>query len=99
MDTVAPNIKDERGHEYGEYRTVEGYGVCSKCGCRENTDAAAATCKNKNRPDERIILSTPMQKFREEQKKLNRKRTEMYLTDHEREVLRSTLIQIRKNGD
>lgn len=38
------NNANRFGHRYEGLKTEEGYGVCSLCGCRENTDESAARC-------------------------------------------------------
>lgn len=38
------NDTDKLGHVYKGLASTEGYGICSKCGCRENTDRSAQQC-------------------------------------------------------
>jgi len=34
------------GHLYDGEKSLDGYGVCTLCGCIENTDKAASDCRN-----------------------------------------------------
>ena len=44
METQQGKTPKRFNHRYEGLKTAEGYGICSLCQCRENTDSAAAPC-------------------------------------------------------
>lgn len=47
MESKEPKKQNIFNHSYDGLKNIDGYAICSNCGCRENTDEASNKCNNK----------------------------------------------------